>query len=145
MKFLKTFVLSVIGLLVLWVVVAQIYVPHKDLRADPKIVELTFVRTQGMAQLYALNNPNDQTPPKQIATQLQFVCDKLKQPICPVFVWRKVSDVAKGWPMTGQEDKTLYLNYLRNLNTNHEELTMQDDTGRTEEVIFDRSVPSSRH
>lgn len=138
-KFVKTLVLAVIGLFVLWIVAAQIYAARKEAPVDPKIVGLTFVRTQKMAQLYALQDPNDRTPPSQIAKQLQFICDNLKQTVCPVFVWRNANDVAKGWPMTDQEDKTLYLNYIRNLNTGHESMTMQDENGRVEDVIFDHS------
>ncbi len=109
---------------------------------DPKAANIDFVRVQGKAQLYVLHDAHDTTAPAQIVRQLQYICDSIKERVCPVFLWKEREYVAKSWPMTDREGDAVFISYIRNLNTGHESATVSYDNGKREEdLVFPKSVP----
>lgn len=112
-----------------------------DARQDPQAVNLKIVTQWPKARAYALENPDDTTPPETIARQLQYICDGMNSTVCIIHVWKSEADTPRSQPFTDREDETRYLSYTRNLNTGFEELLLNDG----EEVSIPRSdTPSVR-
>lgn len=111
-----------------------------DARQDPQVAKLKFVAQRAKVRTYALENPDDTTPPETIVRQLQYFCDDMNSTVCIIAVWKNEADAAQGFPMSDHESDTLYLNYARNLNTGFEQLMLNDG----HEVSIPSSLPVVR-
>lgn len=108
----------------------QLVERRRQTLVNPHTVELKITRHKGMSWLYALADPNDKTPPDQIANQLRYECDVAGTPVCVMLVWKNIDEAPTTMPMTDKQADDQYLSYTRNMNTHFEELLVSNGDGK---------------